>query len=128
MVKRKELTRTKGVKQTIKREGKALFVGISTFAGAAAFLIILRESWGVPTNWMWLAITTALIILPKVFTKLQGSKEPYIIQFARAFREGFLSLSSVVPNLSKWIAKLREPLKTLLEKGDSPAASGEIAP
>jgi len=100
-------------KQIIRQEALAIFIGLSMIAGAATFCMIARQAGHINgVNWIWLAITSALIGLPKVFSKLKNKEEPRTITFARGFREGFLSLPLVAPDISRWITKARRLWKS----------------
>lgn len=104
-------------KQLIEREGKAIFLAIATFAGVYTFLTILKESWPtMPTDPIQLALATALLTLPKVFARLHRSRDPYTVQFARAFREGFLALSSIAPNVSKIVTKAKGLFRNIIRE------------
>ncbi len=118
MAKRKSGTRKfKNLKQFIKREGPPLFVLLSMVVGAGAFLTIAGGMWNVGTSkWWMLIIIASLMRLPNAFKKLKENEEPNTLKFARGFREGFLSLASIAPDISMWTVKVREFWKTLHKK------------
>lgn len=120
MAKRNRVTRRKHfverVRQIARHEGPALFICVAMIAGAAAFCAMVSRIWDIGVDWKWIAVIASLVNLPRAFAKLKDSKEPYTIRFARAFREGFLSLSSAAPNLAKGILKVRGFWKHLNRK------------
>lgn len=117
MARKRKPTGMEKCRQILIREAKALFAGVSTFAGAATFFLIVDRSWGiVPADWWQMALAATLMCLPKVYAKLHESDEPYVILFALAFREGFLYLTFIAPDLSKWVTKMRGLWKDINRK------------
>lgn len=83
-----------------RRELPALFIYASTLAGALLIAAIAIDLTGIkPTAWPLLAISVSIINLPRAFNKDKNSKDPYLIRFARAFREGFIPMSSAMQNI-----------------------------
>lgn len=107
----------KTLKRTFVREGKPIFFGIAIFAGVYALLKILEQSWqAMPASPLLLAVVVMALVLPKVFSRLKTSRDPYTVQFAEAFREGFMSLSFVASNISSLATKARGLFRSLLPK------------
>lgn len=108
----------KNLKQATQRERRPFLTLLVMIAGAAAFINLIVEAWKIDLiNWKWLIIIAPLLHLPKAFAKLKGNQESSItINFALAFREGFLSLPLIAPDTSKWFAKVRDFLKNILPK------------
>ncbi len=110
----------KTFKQWLGCEAKALFLLLTTAAGAVTFCLIVDQSWGFgPDKWRWLALAAALMGLPNVWRKLKNSKEPWLIRFAQAYREGFLSLGLIAPEVSGWVTKVRGLWRNLGRKPKS---------
>jgi hypothetical protein len=98
----------KKVLQIARREVPALFIYVAMFAGAMAFCIVLGSYVGIEAaNQRHWAVISSLNSLPKVYAKLKDKQVPFLILFAWAFREGFLSPASIAPNLSKLLTKAR---------------------
>lgn len=110
-----------GISKTFKKaigcEVLAFFLLISMTTGAATFCLIIGQTWGLEVgDWIWLAIAASLRGLPKVYTQLKKSREPWLVRFARAYREGFLSLALIAPDLSTWFTKVRGLWRNLNRK------------
>ncbi len=113
-------TNKKTFKQWLGCEAKVLFLLLATAAGAVTFCLIVDQSWELGADkWHGLALAATLMGLPKVWRKLKNSKEPWLIRFALAFREGFLSLGLIAPEVSGWVTKVRGLWRNLGRKPKS---------
>ncbi len=113
-IRKKHLIKT--IKQFFKKEWQPLFTYAAMVAGAAAFYLVIDRNMSIPSiDMKWLIIFIPLINLPKVFVKLKSynQHQPYTIIFAKAFKEGFLSLPRFAPDLSKFGTILRRLSKNL---------------
>jgi hypothetical protein len=80
----------------LKRESPALFVFLSLLAGAVLFGLITNEVSGITSSvWPLIAVSVAIMNLPKTFGKNRAN-DLYTIRFARAFRDGFVPMCSMM--------------------------------
>ncbi len=90
-----------------KRESPALFVFISLLTGAALFGLIANEVSGITSSvWPLIAISVAIMNLPQTFRK-NRSNELYTIRFARAFRDGFVPMYSMMRGIQEFLEKMK---------------------
>lgn len=97
------------LKETARQESYALFVGFSTLAGAATFFTLIDAFSRISTvERGLLSLVVALIVVPKVFAQLREVDDPYFIQFAKAFRRGFMPLQALVAMVDwgGWLRRL----------------------
>jgi hypothetical protein len=95
-------------KKFLSCEGRVLFVTLSIFAGAWAFLEIITKSWPqVQMNTLLLSTVIALLQLPPVYKAIQRNDEPLLIKFSRGFGRGFMSVQYLIPNLSEGVTKIK---------------------
>lgn len=82
-------------------------------AGAMVYVLIADQSLGLAATGHRLqvavavAVASALCELPKVYGRLKDRQEPLTIRFSRAFGAGLRAPLSLLPNLSKWTAKVQ---------------------
>ena len=90
----------KKVRQIVMREGAALLVLMSMLSGTCALYWATSAILPIPNpNLILILIAGSMANLPKVFSKIRSSQEPYIIRFALGFREGFFPVLTKIPNL-----------------------------
>lgn len=91
----------------LKREFPALFVFLSLLTGAGLFGLIANEVSGITSAaWPLIAISAAIMNLPQTFRKSRSS-ELYTIRFARAFRDGFVPMYSMMQGVQGFLEKMR---------------------
>jgi hypothetical protein len=91
----------------MKREFPALFVFLSLLTGATFFSLIANEAIGVQSSaWPLIAVSVAMMNLPKTFGKNRAN-DLYTIRFARAFRDGFVPMYSMVQSIQEFLEKIR---------------------
>ena len=95
-------------------EGGVLLTGLSAFAGAASFFALVQRAWEIKIDnwWIW-ALVSTMFALPKIFARIRKSKAPMLIKAATAFREGFLALQEMAPDISQWVTKMRSFWKNI---------------
>lgn len=102
------------IKQIAKREGPALFIFSAVLAGSFVFYSMASEVSGNNNSaFSWLVIAGSITSLPRVFSKMKNNHEPYVIQFARGFGEGFLPMASSMPSV---IAHIKDGLSKIARK------------
>lgn len=117
MAKNRKSEHREKLMQVAKRETKALFAAAAIFAGVSIFLWIVQSSWeAMPADWWRLALAVTFMTLPEAFAKLKDADDPYVILFALAFRDGFLYLPVIGPDLAKWVTKTRKLWKIITRK------------
>lgn len=103
-------------KKLIISEGNVLFVGLSIFAGASAFFEITAGSLQVSSITLrWAAIAITIMRLPDVFSTVHKGNDPFLIRFAKGFRDGFLGVQLLAPSLYQWIIRAKEFITILRE-------------
>jgi hypothetical protein len=91
----------------LKRESPALFVFLSLLTGAALLGLIANEVSGITSSiWPLIALSVAIMNLPQAFRKSKSS-ELYTIRFARAFRDGFVPMYSMMQSVQGFLEKFR---------------------
>jgi hypothetical protein len=91
----------------LKRESSALFVFLSLLTGAVLFEVIANEVSGIASSaWPLIAVSVAIMNLPQTFRKSR-SNELYTIRFARAFRDGFVPMYSMVQGVQEFLEKIK---------------------
>jgi hypothetical protein len=91
----------------LKREFPALFVFLSLLTGAGLFGLIANEVSGITSAaWPLIAISAAIMNLPKTFSK-NRAHDLYTIRFARAFRDGFVPMYSLMQSIQDFLEKIK---------------------
>jgi hypothetical protein len=98
---------SKKVMKQLKRESSALFIFLSLLTGAVLFGLIAKEVSGITSSaWLLIAVSVAIMNLPQTFRKSR-SNELYTIRFARAFRNGFMPMYSMLQSVQGLFEKIR---------------------
>lgn len=98
---------SKKLRRRLKRESPAFFVLLSLLIGATSFSLIANEAIGVRTSvWPLIAVSVAIMNLPKTFSKYRAN-DLYTIRFARAFRDGFVPMYSMVQSIQDFLEKIK---------------------
>lgn len=91
----------------LKRESPALFVFLSLLTGAALFGVIANEVSGIASSaWPLIAISVSIMNLPQTFSKSRNN-DLYTIRFARAFRDGFVPMYSMLQSVQGLLEKVQ---------------------
>jgi hypothetical protein len=91
----------------LRRESPALFVFLSLLTGAVLFGLITSEVSGSTSSaWPLIAVSVAIMNLPQTFRKNRAN-ELYSIRFARAFRDGFMPMYSLIQGVQGFLEKMR---------------------
>jgi hypothetical protein len=91
----------------LKRESSALFIFLSLLTGAALFGVIANEVSGITSSaWPLIALSVAIMNLPQTFRK-NRTNELYTIRFARAFRDGFVPMYSMMQGIQGFLEKMK---------------------
>lgn len=91
----------------LKREAPALFIFLSLLTGAILFGLIANEVSGVTSSvWPLIAISVSIMNLPQTFRK-NKTNDLYTIRFARAFRDGFVPMHSMVQSIQDFLEKIK---------------------
>ena len=89
-----------------KREASVVFVYVPMFVGALTFDFLIGKPLGLGGFQivLWALVGSALN-LPAAYSRIGHSQQPYLIRIARAFREGFVPMSSILLDIG---AKCRQ--------------------
>lgn len=98
---------SKKLGRRLKRESPALFIFLSLLTGAVLFGLIANEVSGSASSvWPLIAISVSIMNLPQTFRKSRNN-ELYTIRFARAFRDGFVPMYSLMRGFQGFLEKMR---------------------